>query len=86
MGAGVSDACRRGAARFALRWPRLRPQLERRLKDDAPLAELCEAYETACAAAEYWLRSSADVAAARVDEYRTLASATEQDILEKLSV
>jgi hypothetical protein len=81
----VGDACRRGAARFALRWPRLRPQLERRLKDDAQLAELCEAYETACAAAEYWLRSTADVAPARVEEYRTLAAATEHDIFEALS-
>jgi hypothetical protein len=49
------------------------------------LAELCEAYETACAAVEYWLRSKAEVAPARVEEYRALAAATEQDILEALS-
>ena len=81
----MGDACRRGAARFALRWPKARTQLERRLKSDARLVELCEAYEAACAAAEYWLRSKADVARARVEEYRALAAATEQDILEALA-
>jgi hypothetical protein len=80
----VGDAYRCGAARFALRWPKARTQLER-LKGDARLAELCGAYGTACAAVEYWLRSSADVAPARVEEYRALAAATEQDILEVLS-
>lgn len=84
MKAGVNDACRRGAARFALRWPKARTELDRRIGCDARLAELCEAYETACTAAEYWLRSKAAVAQARVEEYRTLAAATEQDILEKL--
>ena len=81
----MNDACRRGAARFALRWPKARTELDRRIGRDQRLAELCEAYETACTATEYWLRSKAPMAGARVDEYRTLAAATEQDILETLS-
>ena len=79
------DACRRGAARVALRWPQTRRKLGSRLNSDTRLAELCEAYETACAAAEYWGRAKADIAAARAEEYRALADATEQDILEALA-
>jgi hypothetical protein len=85
MGADYTNACRRGAARFSLRWPHARLELERRLKYDERVVELCEAYETACAAAEHWLRSNADIAPARVEEYRSLAVAMEQDILSTLS-
>lgn len=81
----MAEPCRRGAARIALRWPRTRTELESRLKTDARVAELCEAYDAACAAADYWRRSNAGVAPARAEEYRRLASATEQDILEALA-
>jgi hypothetical protein len=81
----VVDACRRGAARVVLRWPEIRTKLGARIESDSRLAELCEAYETACTAAEYWLRSKADVAPERAEEYRALAAATEQDILEALA-
>ena len=79
------DACHRGATRIVLRWPEVRSKLEVRIESDTRLAELCEAYETACAATEYWLRSKADIAAKRAEEYRALAAATEQDILEALA-
>ncbi len=79
------DACRRGAARVVLRWPEARSKLRERLESDARLAELCEAYETACAAADYWLRSKAGIASTRAEEYRALAVAMEQDILDALA-
>jgi hypothetical protein len=81
----MDDACRRGAARFALRRPGARSALERRIKKDPRIGELCEAYEMACSAVDYWLHSPAAEAAARADEYRALAMATEQDIIEALS-
>jgi hypothetical protein len=85
METSVNGACHCGAARFALRWPKARAQLNQRLGADPRLCELCEAYEAACTAVEYWLRSEAPEAAARVEEYRALTAATEQDILEALS-
>jgi hypothetical protein len=81
----MDKARRRGAARFALRWPKNRAELQRRINSDVHLGELCEAYEAACVATEYWLRSREAAAAARAEEYRALAFATEQDILETLS-
>ena len=81
----MDKARRPGAARFALRWPKNRAELQRRINSDVHLAELCEAYEAACVATEYWLRSREAAAAARAEEYRALAFATEQDILETLS-
>ena len=81
----MDDVRRRGIARLALRWPQRRSQLEQSLKKEPRLGELCEAYEVACVAVDYWLRSDAPVASARVEEYRALALATEQDILDTLS-
>jgi hypothetical protein len=85
MDTALSDACRRGAARLALRWPRIRAELGRRVKSDVGVAELCEAYEAAYVATEYWLHSQAQVAPARIEEYRMLVAATEREILEALS-
>jgi hypothetical protein len=81
----VVDARRRGVARVLLRWPEVRTKLGTRIESDARIGELCEAYEAACAAVEYWVRSEADVAPARAEEYRALAAATEQDILDALA-
>jgi hypothetical protein len=81
----VVDACRRGAARVILRWPEARSKLRARLESDARLAELCEAYETACAATDYWLHSKAGVASTRAEEYRALAAAMEREILDALA-
>jgi hypothetical protein len=80
----MDDARRRGAARLSLRWPQVRISLRLRIKHDENFAELCEAYEIACNAAEYWLHSNSSAAAARVEEYQALAAATEQDILDVL--
>jgi hypothetical protein len=82
----VTDECMRGAARFALRWPKARNALKRRLETDPRVAELCEAYEAACAAAEHWTRAGGKSNIARAEEYRALAAATEQDILEALDL
>jgi hypothetical protein len=80
----MQDAERRGLARLMLRWPAKRAQLAERARVDRHFSELCEAYESACAAAEYWAHSPAPVAIERLAEYRALASATENDILQSL--
>ncbi len=77
----MGDAFKRGAARFALRWPKARAALNQSLRTDVRVQELCEAYEAACVASEYWLHSKAPYGLARPEEYRALAAATEQDIL-----
>jgi hypothetical protein len=79
-----TEAARRGAARMALRWPRARPALLKCLPADSRLADLCETYETTCAAAEYWRRSEAQVGPSRVEEYMQLAADLEADILDAL--
>jgi hypothetical protein len=81
----MEKAQRRGLARLMLRWPDRRAQLKAGFDADSRLAELCEAYEVACEAASYWARSPAAVAFERAEEYRSLASATEQDILNRIS-
>jgi hypothetical protein len=81
----MSNAMRRGLARLMLRWPEKRAELVRRAQQDARFCELCEAYESACEAIEYWTHSSAPTAEERAAEYRALASATEHDILDTLS-
>jgi hypothetical protein len=82
----VADTIGRGAARFALRWPKARKALRSRLETDVRVAELCEAYEAACEAVEHWTRAGGEPNLARADEYRALAAATEQDILEVLGL
>lgn len=81
----MEQAQRRGLARLMLRWPDRRAVLREKCGQDLRLVELCEAYEAACEAAAYWAKSPAAVARERVEEYNTLASATEQDILERIS-
>ncbi|KAA0121891.1 hypothetical protein CIW48_21325 [Methylobacterium sp. P1-11] len=74
---------RRGLARLMLRYPERRAAFRRKAADDPYFLELCEAYEAACEAAEYWSKSSEPVAADRTHEYRALASEVEEDILRK---
>jgi hypothetical protein len=81
----MQDAERRGLARLMLRWPAKRMELAERARVDPHFTELCEAYESACAAIEYWAHSPAPIALERLAEYRARASATETDILETLS-
>ncbi|RDJ24262.1 hypothetical protein DWF00_04055 [Bosea caraganae] len=76
---------KRGLARLMLRWPAQRAELRRRFAQDPRLVELCEAYETACEAAAYWTKSPAPVGPERAEEYRALITATEQDILIRIS-
>lgn len=81
----MDQAQRRGLARLMLRWPGRRVELREKCARDPRLVELCEAYEAACEAATYWAKSPAPVANQRAAEYNALASATEQDILERIS-
>lgn len=81
----MEQAQKRGLARLMLRWPERRVQLRERFARDPRLVELCEAYETACEAATYWTKSSAPAGPERAEEYHALASATEQDILTRIS-
>lgn len=76
---------KRGLARLLLRWPEHRSLLRGRIADDPYLLELIGAYEAACEAIEYWSRSKSAVAMERVEEYRQLCIATEQDILAKIA-
>ncbi|KAB1072478.1 hypothetical protein [Methylobacterium planeticum] len=75
----------RGLARLLLRHPERRQELRRKFAENAQLRELCEAYEAACEAAEYWAKSSDPVGPARTEEYRELATATEEDIFHAIS-
>lgn len=77
----MEAARRRGLARLQLRWPARRQELALRAASDVRVGELCEAYETACAALDYWLHSAASIAPERVEEYRSLIIATEEDVL-----
>ncbi|KRE20601.1 hypothetical protein ASE66_07010 [Bosea sp. Root483D1] len=81
----MEQAQKRGLSRLLLRWPDRRAALRLSVARDPQVAELCEAYEAACVATEYWLRSSAAIAPLRVAEYNDLASAMEQDIIGRLS-
>ncbi|MDU0339998.1 hypothetical protein [Bosea rubneri] len=81
----MEQAQRRGLARLMLRWPNRRTELREKFARDQRLVELCEAYEAACEAAAYWAKSAAAVGKQRAEEYNALASATEQDILERIS-
>ncbi|AWN43075.1 hypothetical protein [Methylobacterium durans] len=76
----------RGLARLLLRHPERRDELRRKVTENTQIKELCDAYEAACEAAEYWSRSSDPIAPARADEYRELAAATEEDILHAISL
>lgn len=81
----MEQAQRRGLARLMLRWPDRRASLREKCGHDPRLVELCEAYEDACEAAAYWAKSPAAIGPERAEEYHALASATEQDILERIS-
>lgn len=81
----MEQAQKRGLARLMLRWPDRRTVLREKYGHDLRLAELCEAYEAACEAAAYWAKSPSAVGLERTAEYNALASATEQDILERIS-
>lgn len=81
----MEHAQRRGLARLMLRWPSRRAELREKCARDPRLVELCEAYEAACEAASYWAKSPAPLGRQRTEEYNALASATEQDILERIS-
>lgn len=81
----MEQAQRRGLARLMLRWPDRRAALRETCSRDPRLMELCEAYEVACEAAAYWSKSPSAVGRERTEEYNALASATEQDILERIS-
>lgn len=81
----MEQAQKRGLARLMLRWPERRAELRQKFTQDPRLPELCEAYEAACEAAAYWTKSSAAVGAERAEEYRALITATEQDILHRIS-
>jgi hypothetical protein len=81
----MDKAQKRGLARLMLRWPERRAVLRQHYAEDPGFAELCDAYETACDAALYWAKSTAPVGAERAEEYQALMTATEQDILHRLS-
>jgi hypothetical protein len=83
--ADMEHAQRRGLARLMLRWPERRAELRRKARNDAHLLALCEAYEAAWGAAEYWAKEQPPVGPLRAAEYRDLASATEEDILTRIS-
>ncbi len=72
---------RRGLARLMLRYPARREALRARAAEDPGFRELCEAYETACEAADYWAKSGQPVASERAKEYNHLAVEVEKDIL-----
>ncbi|GJE30330.1 hypothetical protein LDDCCGHA_0497 [Methylobacterium oxalidis] len=76
---------KRGLARLLLRHPERRDELRRKYAENAHIRELCDAYEAACEAAEYWAKSSDLIGPNRAEEYRELATATEGDILHVLS-
>jgi hypothetical protein len=80
---GLSPASRRGAARIGMRWPQLRPELFQYIGEDVRLADLCEAYETACAANEHWLKSVAG--SARAQEYHAVAADVAGEIIGALA-
>ncbi|RXF67930.1 hypothetical protein [Hansschlegelia zhihuaiae] len=82
--AGVGEARKRGLARLLLRWPSKRAELQRLAQNDPVTADLCEAYELACAAIDYWQRVAGGAAADRVIEYGSLATLVEEDILSRL--
>ncbi len=81
----MDQARKRGLARLMLLWPQHRARLRLRYAQDPGFAELCDAYETACEAASYWAKSASPVGPERAEEYRALMTATEQDILLRLS-
>src|SRR5262245_30563230 len=83
-GADMSAARKRGLARLMLRWPERRAIWLRKAGEDDQFGELCEAYEAACSALEFWSRSDAPIPAARIAEYRALVSETEADIFEMI--
>ncbi|KQO85760.1 conserved protein of unknown function [Methylorubrum extorquens] len=74
---------RRGLARLMLRHPQRRAAFRRLAADDPYFLELCEAYEAACAAVEFWAKSNDPAAPDRTCEYRVLAAEVEKDILRK---
>jgi hypothetical protein len=81
----MEQARKRGLARLMLRWPERRAELRLCYSKDPGFADLCDAYETACDAALYWGKSMSPIGPERAEEYRALMTATEQDILHRLS-
>lgn len=75
---------RRGLARLLLRYPDRREALRGKAAEDANFRDLCEAYESACEATGYWVKSTEPVGPERAEEYRQLAGAIEEDILRNL--
>jgi hypothetical protein len=82
--AAMGRSERRGLARLMLRYPERREAFRRKAAEDPYFLELCDAYEAACEAAEYWAKSDEAVAPDRTHEYRGLASDVEEDILRKV--
>ncbi|MEG9504353.1 MAG: hypothetical protein MIN69_21265 [Methylorubrum extorquens] len=76
---------RSGLARLMLRYPDRREALRCKAAEDANFRDLCEAYEAACVAVDYWAKSAEPVGPERAVEYQQLAAAVEEDILRNLS-
>ncbi len=81
----MEQSYRRGLARLMLRWPERRDNLRHKAVHDRHFRDLCQAYEEAWTAVDYWSNSSATVGPERAQEYRSLAKETEDDILQALS-
>ncbi|MFC7053330.1 hypothetical protein ACFQI3_11590 [Hansschlegelia quercus] len=71
----------RGLARLKLLWPGHRAALHARWSLDPHFRELCEAYELAHGGLEHWVRQH-PAPRERVEEYKELIDATEQDLIE----
>ena len=73
-----------GLARLLLRYPERRLAILR-VAMTPTMAELCESYELACVAAEYWAEVAGSEAAAITAEFRLLIVAIEAEVSRELT-
>lgn len=75
-----------GLARLMLRWPEGRVALRLAGNADQILLDLCESYDLACAASDYWSKLTVPGADKIADEYRNLVTELEVEVRARASV
>jgi hypothetical protein len=69
-----------GLARLMLIWPEGRAAVRSMAMSDAILLELCECYELACGAADFWSKSNSFGSAVIANEYTAILTELEHEI------
>ncbi|MHC1730290.1 MAG: hypothetical protein AB9866_30545 [Syntrophobacteraceae bacterium] len=85
MAAGMVDKSKSGYVSVEKRFPEARKVFERLFESSQSLRSLCDEYEACMVALEYWRESSLPEAPDFRNEFSSLLSELEEEILEHLT-